>query len=76
MLTISNQSSVAKTLLEFDDAGRMKPSPHCERVPDVTEELVKFMVLARDCTDYLVDRCSERRESAQALSRRDNLRST
>ena len=27
MITIPNQSSVAKAFLEFDDAGRMKPSP-------------------------------------------------
>ncbi|MDP9882392.1 hypothetical protein J2W25_006732 [Variovorax boronicumulans] len=76
MLTISNQFSVAKTFLKFEDASRMKPSPHYERVPDVTEELVQFMVLTRDGAGYLVDRCSERRESAKALSRRDNLRNT
>lgn len=28
MLTIPNQSSVAKAFNEFDDAGRMKPSPY------------------------------------------------
>ncbi|MBA4005500.1 MAG: arsenical resistance protein ArsH, partial [Delftia sp.] len=55
---------------EFDDAGRMKPSPYYERVVDVMEELVKFTLLTRDCTGYLVDRYSERRESAEALSRR------
>lgn len=42
---------------------------------DVKEELVKFMLLTRDCADYLVDRYSERRESAEAWSRRDSLRS-
>ena len=28
MITIPNQSSVAKAFMEFDDAGRMKPSEH------------------------------------------------
>jgi arsenic resistance protein ArsH len=36
---------------------------------------VKFTLLTRDCAGYLVDRYSERRESAQALSQRVNLRS-
>jgi len=75
MLTIPNQSSVAKAFMEFDDAGRMKPSPYYERVVDVMEELVKFTLLTRDCAGYLVDRYSERRESAEALSKRVNLRS-
>ncbi|MCR6474804.1 arsenical resistance protein ArsH [Variovorax sp. ZS18.2.2] len=75
MVTIPNQSSVAKAFLEFDDDGRMKPSPYYERVVDVMEELVKFTLLTRDCADYLVDRYSERRENAEALSRRVNLRS-
>ncbi|HEX7864726.1 MAG TPA: arsenical resistance protein ArsH [Variovorax sp.] len=75
MLTIPNQSSVAKAFMEFDEAGRMKPSPYYERVVDVMEELVKFTLLTRDCAGYLVDRYSERRESAEALSKRVNLRS-
>jgi arsenic resistance protein ArsH len=75
MVTIPNQSSVAKAFLEFDDAGRMRPSPYYDRVVDVMEELVKFTLLTRDCADYLVDRYSERRESAQAMSERVNLRS-
>ena len=74
MLTIPNQSSVAKAFLEFDEAGRMQPSPYYERVVDVMEELVKLTLLTRDCADYLVDRYSERRESAQALSQRVNQR--
>jgi arsenic resistance protein ArsH len=72
MLTIPNQSSVAKAFLEFDDNGRMKPSPYYDRVVDVMEELFKFTLLTRDVTPYLVDRYSERRESAEALSRRVN----
>ena len=75
MITIPNQSSVAKAFLEFDEAGRMKPSPYYERVVDVMEELIKFTLLTRDCAEYLVDRYSERRESAEALSKRVNLRS-
>ncbi len=75
MITIPNQSSVAKAYLEFEEDGRMKPSPYYERVVDVMEELVKFTLVTRDCADYLVDRYSERRESAEALSKRVNLRS-
>jgi arsenic resistance protein ArsH len=75
MLTIPNQSSVAKAFAEFEEDGHMKPSPYYERVVDVMEELVKFTLLTRDCAGYLVDRYSERRESAEALSTRVSLRS-
>lgn len=75
MVTIQNQSSVAKACLEFEENGRMKPSSYYERVVDVVEKLVKFTLLTRDCSDYLVDRYGERRESAQALSNRVKLRS-
>jgi len=75
MITIPNQSSVAKAYLEFDEAGRMKPSSYYERVVDVMEELFKFTLLTRDVSPYLVDRYSERRESAEALSKRVNQRS-
>ena len=67
MITIPNQSSVAKAFMEFDDAGRMKPSAYYERVVDVMEELMKFTLLTRDFAPYLVDRYSERRESAEQL---------
>jgi arsenic resistance protein ArsH len=70
MLTIPNQSSVAKAFLEFDEAGRMKPSSYYDRVVDVMEELFKFTLLTRDVSPYLVDRYSERKESAEELSRR------
>lgn len=75
MITIPNQSSVAKAFLEFDEAGRMKPSAYYERVVDVMEELVKFTLLTRDVAPYLVDRYSERRESAEELSKRVDQRS-
>lgn len=72
MLTIPNQSSVAKAFLEFDQNNRMKPSSYHDRVVDVLEELVKFTLLTRDVAPYLVDRYSERKESAEALMQRVN----
>ncbi|WP_443698176.1 arsenical resistance protein ArsH [Pseudomonas sp.] len=74
MFTIPNQSSVPKAFMEFDDQDRMKPSALYDRVVDVMEELVKFTVLLRDRPD-LVDRYSERKESADELSQRVNQRS-
>ncbi|RKE83724.1 arsenic resistance protein ArsH [Rhizobium sp. AG855] len=64
MITIPNQSSVAKAWQEFDGNGRMKPSSYYERVVDVCEELVKFTLLTRDISGYLTDRYSERKEAA------------
>lgn len=72
LLTIPNQSSVPKAFLEFDDAGRMKRSAYYDRVVDVVEELYKFTLLTRDVAPYLVDRYSERKESAEALMKRVN----
>ncbi|MCX2889100.1 arsenical resistance protein ArsH [Pseudomonas sp. DCB_BI] len=75
MFTVPNQSSVPKAYLEFDEAGRMKPSPYYDRLVDVMEELVKFTLLLRDRKEFLVDRYSERKESAEQLSARVNQRS-
>lgn len=74
MITIPNQSSVAKAFNEFDEDGRMKPSAFYDRVVDVVEELVKFTLLTRDVSPYLVDGYSERKESAEKLAKRVNLR--
>jgi arsenic resistance protein ArsH len=70
MITIPNQSSVAKAFLEFEEDGRMKPSAYFDRVVDVMEELVKFTLMTRDISAHLVDRYSERKESADELSKR------
>jgi arsenic resistance protein ArsH len=50
----------------------MKPSAYYERVVDVMEELMKFTLLTCDVAPDLVNRYSERRESAEQLSRRVN----
>lgn len=74
MITIPNQSSVAKAFLEFDETDRMKPSPYYDRIVDVMEELMKFTLMTRDVASYLVDRYSERKESGDAVSLRVNQR--
>jgi arsenic resistance protein ArsH len=66
---------VAKAFLEFEEDGRMKPSAYFDRVVDVMEELLKFTLLTRDIAPYLVDRYSERKESAEELSKRVNQKS-
>jgi len=71
-LTIPNQSSVAKAFQQFGDDDRMKPSPYYDRMVDVMEELVKFTLLTRDVSPYLVDRYSERKETGEALIARVN----
>ncbi|MFT2095142.1 arsenical resistance protein ArsH [Acidiphilium multivorum] len=64
MFTIPNQSSVTKAYEQFDEAGRMLPSPYYDRLVDVMEELLRFTWLLRDRADYLVDRYSERKAAA------------
>ncbi|MDP4605843.1 MAG: arsenical resistance protein ArsH [Erythrobacter sp.] len=62
MITIPNQSSIAKAYAAFDEAGRMTPSSYYDRIVDVMEELVRFTALLRPHADQLVDRYSERKE--------------
>ncbi|BDU22140.1 arsenical resistance protein ArsH [Dyella sp. GSA-30] len=64
MVAIPNQSSVAKAWQEFDEHGRMKPSAFYDRVVDVMEELMKFTLMVRGRSDYLVSRYSERKGDA------------
>ena len=72
LITIPNQSSVAKAWQEFDENGRMKPSSFYNRIVDVMEELYRFTLLTRDIRDVLVDRYSERVETHAELSKRVN----
>jgi arsenic resistance protein ArsH len=74
MITIPNQSSVAKAYQEFDEAGRMRGSSYYDRVVDVMEELVKFTLLTRDVSSYLTDRYSERKDGAEKLEARVGLK--
>jgi arsenic resistance protein ArsH len=64
MITIPNQSSVAKAYEQFDEAGRMKSSAYYDRVVDVMEELMKFTLLTRGASPYLTSRYTERKEAA------------
>ena len=74
MVTIPNQSSVAKAYDEFDEAGRMRSSSYYDRIVDVMEELVKFTLLTRELSGFLTDRYSERKETAAKLEARVNLK--
>lgn len=66
MLTIPNQSSVAKAYNEFEEDGTMKDSAFRDRIVDVMEELMRFTYLTRDDKSFLVDRYSERRKAESA----------
>jgi arsenic resistance protein ArsH len=68
MITIPNQSSVAKAFQEFDETGRMLPSSYYDRIVDVAEELVRFTVLTRGHADQLVDRYSERKDRNEPVA--------
>ena len=68
MITIPNQSSVAKAYDEFDEADRMKPSAYYDRIVDVMEELVRFTILLRPHADQLVDRYSERKDRDEPVA--------
>lgn len=71
MVTIPNQSSVAKAFEQFDDHGRMQPSPYYDRIVDVMEELVRMTILLRPHVAQLTDRYSER--SAVPSDRQSDL---
>lgn len=71
-VTIPNQSSVPKAFQQFDENDRMKPSAFYNRMVDVMEELMKFTLLTRSCSDYLTDRYSERVETVEKLIARVN----
>nr|WP_197704041.1 arsenical resistance protein ArsH [Cohaesibacter sp. ES.047] len=74
MVTVPNQSSIAKVFTEFGDDDRINPSPYYNRMIDVCEELMKFTYMTRSRSDYLVDRYSERVETGQQLIDRVNLK--
>jgi arsenic resistance protein ArsH len=73
MITIPNQSSVARAYEQFDSAGRMLPSPYYDRIVDVMEELMKFTLLTRAGAAYLTDRYSERKETRARAAERLQL---
>ena len=73
MFTTPNQSSVPKAFQEFDEAGRMKPSPLYDRIVDVMEELVRFTVLLRPHAAQLVDRYSERKAAGRPVDEATDL---
>jgi arsenical resistance protein ArsH len=66
MITIPNQASVANAHEQFDEAGRMRPSPYYDRLVDVMEELLKFAYLTRGVSDYLTSRYSECKQTEEA----------
>lgn len=70
MVTIPNQSSIPRAFLEYEEGDRLAEGPFYRRVVDVMEELVKFTWLVRGRAEYLVDRYSERVESAAEASKR------
>jgi arsenical resistance protein ArsH len=64
----------AKAYEQFDDMGRMRPSPYYDRIVDVMEELVKFTLLTRGLSSNLTDRYSERKEEVEkAVALRQQL---
>lgn len=76
MVTIPNQSSIPKAWLEFDSAGRLPSGPLYARIVDVMEELVKFTWMVRGRKEILVDRYSERLETAEDVHKRVSAKDT
>lgn len=70
MLTIPNQSSIAKAYNEFNSDGTMKPSAYRNRIVDVMEELMRFTYLTRDQNAHLLNRYSERHENQAKVDER------
>lgn len=75
MVTIPNQSSIPKAWLEFDGQGRLPEGSFYARLVDVMEELVKFTWMVRGRKDGLVDRYSERVETAEEVHKRVSSKS-
>ncbi|TPG18773.1 arsenical resistance protein ArsH [Sphingomonas koreensis] len=75
MVTIPNQSSVAKAFQEFGGDGRMKPSSYYDRIVDVMEELIRLTVLLRPHAAQLVDRYSERKAAGMIVPDAQDLSS-
>lgn len=71
LITIPNQSSIPVAFNKFKE-GRLEEGSYYNRLTDVMEELIKFTLLTRDRADYLLDRYSERVETAEELSKRVN----
>ena len=69
MVTIPNQSSIAKAWLEFQ-GDRLPAGAFYAREVDVKEELVKITWMVRGRAPYLVDRYSERIESVAEVHKR------
>jgi arsenic resistance protein ArsH len=71
---LSQLLEFARAYAQFDEAGRMRPSPYYDRLVDVMEELMKFTYLTRGVSDYLTDRYSERKEEAERQAARAGLK--
>jgi arsenic resistance protein ArsH len=76
LITILNQPSVAKAFQKFDETGRMKASSYYDRVVGMMEELVKFTLFTRGCSDYRTSRYSEHKERAERLTEQTSLNKT
>jgi arsenical resistance protein ArsH len=64
----------ARAYGQFDEAGRMRPSPYYDRLVDMMEEFPKFTYLTRGVSDYLTNRYPERKDDAENLSAQAELK--